>query len=94
MPLPVKGGYVTRGAALIILTSNKHPDDWYPAATAQCMAALRRRYSRVEHMTTDWLPPPPMIDVPPVDVDPVPAHLAIPILECDEIMDCGYWPED
>ncbi len=59
MSLPVKGGYVARGAKLIIITSNKHPDDWYPEAPHACMAALRRRYTRVENLLTPWLPPLP-----------------------------------
>lgn len=49
MQLPVKGGYVNRGAKLIIITSNQDPENWYPAVGAIDRAAIRRRFTSVVH---------------------------------------------
>lgn len=52
MRVAVKGSFVPFNSDLIILTSNKNPEDWYPEASQADRDALRRRYSVVEHFST------------------------------------------
>lgn len=56
--VPVKGGFVNWSPSRIIITSNHSPDTWYPDAPPEDLAALRRRYTRVTHFISPWLPPP------------------------------------
>jgi len=43
----VKGSFSKLAAKFIIITSNKHPDEWYLNAEPQHKAALRRRITRI-----------------------------------------------
>lgn len=42
-----KGGSANLRASKFILTSNIHPDEWYPHAKPEHLAALKRRLSKV-----------------------------------------------
>lgn len=50
MQVPVKGGYVNWVPRRIFITSNLQPVEWYPKATEQQHAAIRRRLDTVEFM--------------------------------------------
>jgi len=50
MQVPIKGGYVNWVPKRLFITSNLQPVDWYPRATAQQHAAIRRRLDTVEFM--------------------------------------------
>lgn len=43
MQVPIKGGYVKWVPRTIFITSNKHPDEWYPNAFEEHRRALKRR---------------------------------------------------
>lgn len=51
MRVPVKGGFVQWTPRRIWITSNRSPDDWYPNAHSEHVAALRRRFSTVVHFS-------------------------------------------
>lgn len=57
--LPIKGEMFPRGCKRIFITSNTNPDDWYPEASPEDRAALRRRYTTVTHYSSlsPWCPP-------------------------------------
>lgn len=41
-------------AKFIVITSNKHPDEWYPSADLNQKAALKRRITRFEWMDVPY----------------------------------------
>lgn len=43
MQVPIKGSFVNWVPKKIYITSNKNPEDWYPAAYSEHRAALKRR---------------------------------------------------
>jgi len=47
MRVPIKGGYVQWAPKEIILTSNYHPNDWYPNAKSEHVSALKRRFTEI-----------------------------------------------
>lgn len=47
MSVPVKGSFTYWGAKKIYITSNLSPDEWYPLATVEQHAALRRRMTKL-----------------------------------------------
>ena len=48
MQVPIKGGFTEWAPKKIYITSNIHPNDWYPMADRYSMSAMFRRFSRVE----------------------------------------------
>lgn len=48
MQVPIKGGYVNWVPRRIFITSNLQPVEWYPKATGQQHAAIKRRLDTVE----------------------------------------------
>jgi hypothetical protein len=48
MSVPVKGGFTTWAPRKVYITSNVHPNDWYPNADRFSVAALFRRFDLVE----------------------------------------------
>lgn len=48
MSVPIKGGFVNWAPKKVYITSNIHPKCWYPNADAFSMAAMIRRFDRVE----------------------------------------------
>lgn len=53
VPLEVKGSYSSLKATNIWFTSNRPLDDWFPDANPEQRAALRRRFTTIEHMSTE-----------------------------------------
>jgi len=51
-----KGGMVELQAKYIVITSNLHPDMWYPNADLPHKEALKRRISRLVWMDKPWSP--------------------------------------
>jgi len=47
LSLPVKGGFVPAQYTTLIITSNKHPSQWYTAG----LGAMRRRIHQIAHLT-------------------------------------------
>lgn len=47
MRVPIKGDYVNWAPEEIYITSNMHPNDWYPNALSEHVLALRRRITNV-----------------------------------------------
>lgn len=47
MQVPVKGSFVNWAPKIIIITSNVHPDLWFPMDTVEHKAALRRRITSI-----------------------------------------------
>lgn len=47
--VPVKGSFRNWRPAVIIITSNVDPRDWYPEASVESRAALRRRITSITH---------------------------------------------
>ena len=56
--LPVKGSFDYAAWSRVYITSNHAPEDWYREESGHCFAALRRRFTRVQHFSADhpWLP--------------------------------------
>lgn len=56
--LPIKGSYDFAAWTRVYITSNHCPEDWWKEESGHCLAALRRRFTRVEHFSADhpWLP--------------------------------------
>lgn len=50
----VKGSTAQLRAKFIVITSNKHPDEWYPNADLNQKAALKRRITRFEWMDVPY----------------------------------------
>lgn len=48
--LQVKGGWVERNWKTVIITSNKHPDQWYASMQGKMTPALDRRLHKIEEM--------------------------------------------
>lgn len=48
MQVPVKGGFTEWAPRKIYITSNVHPNDWYPLADRYSVAAMFRRFNLVE----------------------------------------------
>lgn len=65
--MPIKGSHINCWARTFFFTSNKHPDEWYPHASAEQRAGLRRRFTLVrEYRQGDplvKLEPPVVIDM-------------------------------
>lgn len=53
----VKGGTTSFLAKRVYVTSNLTPEDWYPKATAEQHAAIRRRFKEMKHFSKDGLFP-------------------------------------
>lgn len=49
LSVPVKGGFVQWRPETVCLTSNLHPDEWYPGADPRHLQAFRRRVTGVVH---------------------------------------------
>lgn len=52
-----KGGWEPLRATLWFVTSNQPPEQWWPKAGAEHMAALSRRVTRVQHFAEMYTPP-------------------------------------
>lgn len=52
MKVPIKGGFVEWVPKRIFITSNLNPNDWFPNAHQEHVAALRRRFTQVLHFNT------------------------------------------
>lgn len=50
LQVPVKGGFTAWKPTKIFLTSNLHPDEWYPGALPAHVAALMRRVGGIREM--------------------------------------------
>lgn len=62
--LPIKGSHINCWARVFLFTSNKGLDEWYPTASAEQKAGLRRRFSLVrEYRQGD-----PLVKVEPPQV--------------------------
>lgn len=48
--VPIKGGFVNFVARRVVITSNLHYGEWFPEAAAVHIAALERRFTRVEFL--------------------------------------------
>lgn len=48
MQVPVKGGFVNWGPKKIYITSNLHPNDWYPDEDRFSISAMFRRLTVIE----------------------------------------------
>lgn len=48
MQVPVKGGFVTWSPKKVYITSNIHPNEWYPDADRYSIGALFRRLDKIE----------------------------------------------
>jgi len=48
MSVPIKGGFTEWSPTKIYITSNIHPNDWYPLADRFSVSAMFRRFSLVE----------------------------------------------
>lgn len=59
MNCQVKGGYRRWAPTTIYITSNNHPQHWYPEARQVDLDAILRRITNIVHMDTDWSPPDP-----------------------------------
>jgi len=53
----IKGGAIVLKARRIFITSNLHPDDWYPNATPAHKAALARRITSTTLLDLPYQPP-------------------------------------
>jgi hypothetical protein len=53
MRVPVKGSFVVWNPAIIYITSNKDPSDWYANAYQEHQNALHRRFHHVFHFTKE-----------------------------------------
>lgn len=51
LSIPVKGGFVQAGYTRVYITSNFHPNEWYPSLRDEHRAALTRRLSIVKKFT-------------------------------------------
>lgn len=56
--LPIKGSYEYAAWSKVYITSNHPIEEWYRSDSGHCLAALRRRIHRVEHISIDhpWQP--------------------------------------
>lgn len=54
----VKGGAICLKCTKFIITSNLHPDDWYPNAKPAHKQALLRRLKSVDNMALPYIPAP------------------------------------
>lgn len=52
LSVPVKGSFTYWNPSFIYITSNLSPDSWFPNIDSARLAALRRRFTRVEHFNT------------------------------------------
>lgn len=50
MRLPIKGGHAWALFDTICITSNSHPNDWYPNVIGERRNALQRRFKKIEEM--------------------------------------------
>lgn len=48
MQVPIKGGFTQWSPTKVYITSNCHPNDWYPLADRYSISAMFRRFSLVE----------------------------------------------
>lgn len=48
MQVPIKGGFAEWSPKKIYITSNTHPNDWYPMADRYSVAAMFRRFTLLE----------------------------------------------
>lgn len=53
MRVPIKGSFVQWKPEIITITSNKHPDDWYPNAFPEHRRALKRRLTNIVEITSN-----------------------------------------
>lgn len=60
--LETKGGTVPCSFKKVWITSNLHPNDWYPELDVETKEALLRRLD-IEHMTKPWTEPEDLVDV-------------------------------
>ena len=51
MRVPIKGGFVNWLPKLVVITSNYPPEDWFPNAKDEHVAALLRRIDQILHFT-------------------------------------------
>ena len=69
MTVEVKNHHANWAPERIFISSNKHPDLWYPGLTDDQRDAFRRRLTQVIHMTQVYVAPPPL---PPSDDQVIP----------------------
>lgn len=50
MQVPIKGGFVNWCPKKVYITSNIRPDIWYQDSDSASVAALLRRFERVDHV--------------------------------------------
>lgn len=48
LEVPVKGGHVQAKWTKVVLVGNKHPDEWYPVASAEAWKGVQRRVKEIE----------------------------------------------
>ena len=77
--IPVKGGFVHLSATKIVITSNKHPLDWYDwtkHGDVKYQALLRRIHNITHFTSSGWSiekdDPPSVVDSAPPSEDPEP----------------------
>lgn len=53
LSVPIKGGFTEWAPRKVYITSNTHPNDWYPLADRYSVSAMFRRFSLVEAVFDD-----------------------------------------